>query len=1308
MKRKLLFAALCVVSALGFNAHAEDEDYTSYITHADLSSKEGWTLAETTTDDKWSDVDGSAPSYVLEAYAGWSNLNMTAYSIKQNVTLPSGKYRAEGYAFYRYGLTYDVDPSISNAKFVAGDFSSKVVTLGSVTLDETLTAYPNSRSDASTAFTNGYYKSEIEFAIESESTIEFGYEGTHTLKQSWFIAGPIKLYRTGDFDYSLYQSQLESLVTTAKGLQSSAMAASVSTALASVVTTYDGQSCASVAAYSAAFEELNTAIDNAEASIALYATFNTAITKLKAQNSASVDLTAIDTKYNNGTYTAVSGIYADYQSIVIAGLGTADNTDYTSVILNPSFEFGDMTGWTTPTSGGDTGVKTIGASGDTYYMTNADGTYLFNNWDNSIKTLNLTQTVSGLPSGRYQLKAVVAGYADGAAIYLKANSSVDNVVPEVAGTEGYEISVDFSLATGDDLVIEVYNTGKGWTFFKADHFQLTLVSTTVSSEASAALLAKVPESTVMNGTVLSTLTSTKTDFEGNASIDNYAALETAIANAETSIEAYAAAAAAVAKANTIKEANNFVTADATTTFAAAIAAISDAYDARTLSDADANAAGLTLGTSVSNWHANASAAAVAYISSAWSEITMPSDNSQWSAYYINTWSTEGDKDGSGFSVPFFEYWVGSGSLAAKTMTATLDDLTAGQLYKLTADVRVQYSSKVDGSITLTVGEGAAVDVTSGAQIGSSNLYLGTFNAFGKADEDGKLTVTFNVAAGSGISWLSWQNVTYEATNLDFTDLNVAITAANAVNAKVTNGVASLTTAISTASALLTSATTQDEVDAGVTALNSAVTNAEAIVAARLKLAGTVKKATALKSYIDEDIDAEISEATAYANNADATAAEATSKTNALNAHFSAWTTVSLTNAGFDTDISAGSKVSGTDHNYDITGWTFVKNGTKWDATHSISTAYGAAATDGTNSTAAPSANMYGETDGGVMHISAGWGETTRYEQEIESLPAGKYVVYYEAYNANSSATTISSNYFGVNNLTSGSIDGTNNSFIFSDDKSYTYNDWTTHVTYFNLIADVTSSKMNIGVTGNSGGSAATAKLWIDNVTIYRIGNADATISEELASAPAAASDVNVTLTRTLKGGQWNGFSVPFGFTVEGSALDGAEVKKFASVSENEITLEDATAIEAGEPYLVKPVANENADIVNPTFEGVAVTAATDVVKGEGAYTFQAHLYNTALATDGSVAYVSTTDSSIKKLTSGSIKGLRAIFNIPVPTEENSVKALVVRFHNTPTGILTVDAEGNMIEGAIYNLAGQRVQKTQKGIYIVGGKKVAVK
>ena len=139
-KLKLLFAFSALIMCVG-TIKAADMDYTDHITNANLASTEGWTLSA--TGGIWSSIQGSSPSFVIEAYAGWGSLEMTSYSMKQSVTLPSGKYRAEGYAFYRYGLNANTDPSKSYARFVAGDFSAPVVTLGGETLDATLTAYPN-------------------------------------------------------------------------------------------------------------------------------------------------------------------------------------------------------------------------------------------------------------------------------------------------------------------------------------------------------------------------------------------------------------------------------------------------------------------------------------------------------------------------------------------------------------------------------------------------------------------------------------------------------------------------------------------------------------------------------------------------------------------------------------------------------------------------------------------------------------------------------------------------------------------------------------------------------------------------------------------------------------------------------------------------------------------------------------------------------------------------------------------------------------------------------------------------------------
>lgn len=316
-----------------------------------------------------------------------------------------------------------------------------------------------------------------------------------------------------------------------------------------------------------------------------------------------------------------------------------------------------------------------------------------------------------------------------------------------------------------------------------------------------------------------------------------------------------------------------------------------------------------------------------------------------------------------------------------------------------------------------------------------------------------------------------------------------------------------------------------------------------------------------------------------------------------------------------------------------------------------------------------------------------WGSswTTTMSQDI-TIPAGKYLLTAKARASSNVTFTMEAGGKSVNLPHIG-----NSGNVFN-------NGWGDA----SLVFD-TNGSVTILVTASS----STQYEWfsIADFRLMLLPTPDVTISETSATAPEKGY-ANVTLTRTLKGGQWNGFSVPFSFDVDGSALEGASVKQWKSVSDNEITLEDATEIVAGEPYLVKPTANDNANIVNPTFNGVIVENPSEAVKGTGDYTFQAHLYNTSLATDGSVAYVSTTDSSIKKLTSGGIKGLRAIFNIPTG---GSVKTLTVNIGDDTTGILTVDAEGNITEaGAIYNLAGQRMNKAQKGVNIINGRKILIK
>lgn len=145
--------------------------------------------------------------------------------------------------------------------------------------------------------------------------------------------------------------------------------------------------------------------------------------------------------------------------------------------------------------------------------------------------------------------------------------------------------------------------------------------------------------------------------------------------------------------------------------------------------------------------------------------------------YINTWSVEGETDGSEFKVPFFEYWTGdANSLPVTTKTATVAGLEADKLYSVSAWVRVRIKNGVTeapAGITLTAGDGTPVDVTKGQQVGDSQMYLMKAVANGKTDAEGNLAISFNVEEGNNISWLAFKNVNYAEyhipSNLDFAE-----------------------------------------------------------------------------------------------------------------------------------------------------------------------------------------------------------------------------------------------------------------------------------------------------------------------------------------------------------------------------------------------------------------------------------------------------------------------------------------------------------------------------------------------------------
>ena len=255
-----------------------------------------------------------------------------------------------------------------------------------------------------------------------------------------------------------------------------------------------------------------------------------------------------------------------------------------------------------------------------------------------------------------------------------------------------------------------------------------------------------------------------------------------------------------------------------------------------------------------------------------------------------------------------------------------------------------------------------------------------------------------------------------------------------------------------------------------------------------------------------------------------------------------------------------------------------------------------------------------------------------------------------------------------------------------------------------------TKEITFGVKSNYG-----RNIWW-NATRFRLVKLadieEVTIDEASENAPDATTDpVNVTLTRTLSKDYWNTFCSPVAITADeikakfGEDTKVREMDTDADVVDNVIPFKDATSIVAGVPYLVKPAQT----VTNPTFAGkTVVNEAQTVANGDSKYIgilTKTHL--DAPATDATALdlYLSTDGTMKKPSTNGAnLKGMRAYFNVPVAAAEIGVKL----FLGEDVDAITV-IDGEPVAGAaIYNLAGQRIAAPQKGVNIIGGKKVLVK
>ena len=229
-------------------------------------------------------------------------------------------------------------------------------------------------------------------------------------------------------------------------------------------------------------------------------------------------------------------------------------------------------------------------------------------------------------------------------------------------------------------------------------------------------------------------------------------------------------------------------------------------------------------------------------------------------------------------------------------------------------------------------------------------------------------------------------------------------------------------------------------------------------------------------------------------------------------------------------------------------------------------------------------------------------------------------------------------------------------------------------------------------------------------------------ADRIAALTSGTSNDLAILGRTLyKDGAWNTLCLPIGLSSFGSTpLEDATVMTLGNnagcntgfdSSTGILTLDfvPAYTIEPGVAYIMKWDGDGTDNIVTPVFSGITISnespedqkvVSTDQkVQFKG--TYEPINFN---ATDKSILFMGASNTLHYPGNGASIGAFRSYFQVNLGG--NEIKQFNLSFgEDDPTGINSLTLALSSREGEIYNLAGQRINKMQKGINIVNGKKI---
>ena len=248
---------------------------------------------------------------------------------------------------------------------------------------------------------------------------------------------------------------------------------------------------------------------------------------------------------------------------------------------------------------------------------------------------------------------------------------------------------------------------------------------------------------------------------------------------------------------------------------------------------------------------------------------------------------------------------------------------------------------------------------------------------------------------------------------------------------------------------------------------------------------------------------------------------------------------------------------------------------------------------------------------------------------------------------------------------------------------------------------------------NNSSIGTDAAPYIITLPVSLADNADN--SSVLTTYDTQTCDVVLTGRTLYKDGAWNTLCLPFDLVLDGSPLEGADVRALnsANLTDGKLTLNFTskgyiTELKTGTPYIIKWDSGDN--LVSPVFTGVTVSnASNDFTSTDGKVQFKGtYSYRTFNDVDNSILLM-TGDNYLRHPGNGAtIKPFRAYFEV---SKGSDVKEFVLNFgeDDDPDGIsLTPETSPERVEW--YDLGGCKLsgRPVQNGIYIYNGRKIVIK